>query len=248
MIRLCVVGQEKSDLRFKQGHPDLSPSVLVLDTDSAYAKRAGKMGILMSLQATGAQLCSYLGQLTQNPPAQLEVKLCRPGDPKAIWIKHDDRTLQDRGATPWSVVQVSDSSGPIPAFNPAQDHINLLPRTHRNPGVPSYQPGTGELTDEEMVQLAIQASLEDLAGAPRMVEEVKSVQAAYSNPALLSMASTGMNTDANTNMSFNAPPDNVPMLDWDMVDDRPDIGRSGDGQVEKPKTPSTGYYSLLAIR
>ncbi len=253
-IRLCVVGTEKTDSRFKQGRPDGSPVVLVLDKDTEHISRGGKIGILMSLQATGAQLCNYLAQLTDNNPAHIEVWLTRPGDLKPIGIRSDDRTLQERGVVAWSVVKASESLGSMCASASVipEDRINALPEAVPTSHMPTYQMGGGDLTEEEMMRLAIQASLEDIGAAPPLGEEQKAATSTQPSRSLHDAPMAGFDAGYNMQSTFSertqmAPNNSDSVLDWTLVD-MPRAGEeSAAGQAEKPKTPSTGTSIVYIV-
>ncbi len=105
--------------------------------------RAGRSSILMSLRATGSQLCCYLGRLSNITPASIRALLVYVDNSGPVWINRDAKNLAEYGVRHGSHIVVSDAG------------------LHDFPARPDRK--AEECSEEErMLRLAIAASLREL--------------------------------------------------------------------------------------
>ncbi len=216
-IRICVVGDSPSDGVYKTGRPDLNPITLLFQKRTT-AGNVETNGILFSLKATGGQLCQYLARLCSINPSKIKVR-CKAGTDD-FYIENNDKTLEAYGVKPGATVLAFDTVDEC-----IKTGFEIPSRKHYQEEEEEKCPidvAVSSLQDdeEEMLRLAIEASLRDLRPqqpqpddlfgtfgvAPRALEEQK----------------------ITAHHKREVPPIQIRTADTDV--DEP----------EKPKTPSTG--------
>ncbi len=155
-IRICVVGKENVDPRYRQGHPDLHPVVVLLQLRNSATKKE-KFGALISLHISPKQLHKYLSELFRINQSNLQVELDR--SPPAPLPSVDNTTLSDCGVTSGALLIVNEGPGdaapPLRSFDAGSSGGVAY-----GPAPPPMSVGCGRDDDEEL-QRAIAMSIED---------------------------------------------------------------------------------------
>ena len=209
-----MVGDSSSDGTYKTGRPDLNPATLIFQQQTTSGPPE-TYGILFSLFATSSQLCHYLARLCNINPSKIRIWCKTPA--KEFYIENDSKTLAEyqvlNGATVATFEKGQEYTVPTEAVSRKTRYQEEEKKAPMDVAISTI----GD-EEEEMLRLAIEASLRDFGRDPEGEIYGRSQQ---------------QEEEKVRRIRIDVPPIQIRMAETD-----PD-------EPEKPKTPSTGIPSAF---